>query len=243
MREPRLYLAGVYATGDSLELPRDSAHYMTQVLRLEAGRQLRLFNGLGLEFVATLQSIDRRQATVRVGASLPTLDESPLSIHLAQCVSKGERMDLVMQKCVELGVNRITPVLSSRSVVRMSDERWQKRWLHWQGIVVAACEQSGRSMLPHLDSPVSLDAWLAARPSSETALVLDPAQGLRMRDLPSDIRELQLLVGPEGGLDELEIQQASQAGMRALSLGTRILRTETAAIAACAMAQAAWGDL
>jgi len=236
----RLYLSIALAEGDTIALPEAAARHAVQVLRLEPGAALTLFNGAGGEFEAVLDSVDKRTATVLVGAHRAVERESALALTLAQCVSKGERMDYTIQKAVELGVSCIQPLLSSRSVVKLDAQRWEKRQEHWQGVVIAACEQCGRNRLPELLPVQALSSWLAD--GEALRLVLAPGGARTLRKLPS-ATAASLLVGPEGGLSEDELALALQNGCTAVGLGPRVLRTETAGVAALAALQALWGDL
>lgn len=236
----RLYLSIALAEGGTIALPEAAARHAVQVLRLGPGAALTLFNGAGGEFEAVLDSVGKRTTTVLVGAHRAVERESALALTLAQCVSKGERMDYTIQKAVELGVSCIQPLLSSRSVVKLDAQRWEKRQEHWQGVVIAACEQCGRNRLPELLPVQALSSWLTD--SEELRLVLAPGNARTLRKLPL-VTAASLLVGPEGGLSEDEIAAALQNGCTAVGLGPRVLRTETAGVAALAALQALWGDL
>lgn len=208
---------------------------------MKAGAELSLFNGSGLELKAQLEQVDKRQATVKLQQPIETNNESPLDILLMQGISRGERMDYAIQKAVELGVKRIMPVITERCNVQLSGDRADKRLNHWQGVVISACEQSGRSFLPELLPITSLDTALA-EVNDDCKLVLDPeaVQGFSSVKKASRIA---LLIGPEGGLSDTEVQRAMDGGFTGITLGPRILRTETASAAALAMVQARWGDL
>lgn len=238
---PRIYLDEALQPGQTLELPDTAARHVGQVLRMRVGDALTLFNGQGGEYPASLRAVERRRVTVQIERFDPIVRESPLAVTLAQCVSKGDRMDWAIQKAVELGVQRIVPVLSERSVVKLNAERWDKKCEHWRGVVISACEQSGRTRIPELADVAELSAYLA----SETApqrWVLAPGAD---RALPTDgaIPSIALLIGPEGGLSERDLQAADAAGFQRLALGPRILRTETAAAAALTAVQLRYGDL
>jgi 16S rRNA (uracil1498-N3)-methyltransferase len=212
-------------------------------LRLVAGDELVLFDGAGQEAAATIAEI--RGSSVHVNLTVPAVvdRESPLSLTLVQGVSRGERMDLVMQKATELGVARLIPVMTERSVVKLDAAQAAKRLQHWQGVVAAACEQSGRTWLPEVLPPQPLLKWLAQpAKEGEQRFLLHPGSSTRARDLPA-LRSATLLIGPEGGLAPQEREAALLAGFQDLSLGPRILRTETAALAALAALQAVAGDL
>lgn len=237
----RIYVEAALLAGASLELPDEAARHIAQVLRMRAGEALTLFSGDGTEHEAVIEAAERRRVSVRLGARREVDRESGLQLTLAQCVSKGERMDYTIQKAVELGVQVIVPLLSTRSVVRLDGERWEKKLEHWRGIIVSACEQSGRNRLPQLAPVQKLESWLAV-PAEGLRLVLAPTAAQSLKTLPP-ARAATLLVGPEGGLSTEEIALALKAGHAGITLGPRILRTETAGVAALAALQALWGDL
>ncbi len=242
MARPRIHVAAPLASGELLQLPEDAFRHVVQVLRLRLGEALLLFNGEGGEYEALLESAGKREAAVRIGARIDIDREAARSITLAQAVSKGERMDFTLQKAVELGVSAIQPLITERCVVRLDGERWEKKLEHWRGIVVAACEQSGRTRIPALQPVMKFGDWLPTVPADTLRLTLAPNSKTGLRELPPQERSL-LLIGPEGGLSDSEIAQAARAGFTAIHLGPRVLRTETAALACLAAMQALWGDL
>jgi 16S rRNA (uracil1498-N3)-methyltransferase len=201
-----------------------------------------LFNGEGGEFRATLTGIAKKAARARVGAFSNVNRESPLQITLAQSVSKGERMDFALQKAVELGVADIVPLLTARSVVRVDEERREKKQEHWQGVINAAAEQCGRTRLPRLQSLLRLDRWLAQVPARTLKLTLSPQATTTLNQLSHAGEPIALLVGPEGGFSDAEVALAAGHGFHSVTLGPRVLRTETAGVAALAAFQALWGD-
>ena len=240
-RRPRNHVDLPLAAGRHLTLPEKVAHHLRQVLRLKAGDEILLFNGRdGREWTARLEEVDRRRVVALVLADRPALPPPALPLHLALGISKGDRMDHALQKAVELGVASVTPLFCRRSVVRLSGERLARKLHHWQGVIIGACEQSGRGDLPPLNPPMPLDAWLAQGPPAPT-LLLDPQASITLPELPPP-KGLTFLVGPEGGLSDDERHLALAAGCTAIRLGPRILRTETAPLAALAAAQALWGD-
>lgn len=241
MRIPRLYVPLALSSGKVVELPEQAAAHCQRVLRLREGAALILFDGAGGEYQAQLVEAGKRGVRVQVGAHEAREAESPLRITLGQGVSRGERMDYTLQKSVELGVARIAPLETARSVVNLQGERRERRQQHWQGVVSAACEQCGRNRLPGLDDLAPLAAWLGGTHQG-LRLVLHHRGAQRLSQLPPP-QALTLLIGPEGGLEEAELAQARQAGFIPLCLGPRILRTETAAVAALSAIQALWGDL
>jgi len=244
MRQPRLYVPLNLKSQHQFILPDPTTRYASQVLRLKAGATLTLFDGNGGEYFATLTAITRHKAIIETGDFTDREYESPLKITLAQGISRGERMDLTLQKSTELGVHRIIPLTTERCGVRLDEKRRDKRQQHWQGVIASACEQSGRNQLPILDPVTRLSDWLASNPADKTnAMVLDP---LAKQGLPKTISAEQtvtILIGPEGGLNEDEINLAANAGFKRTRLGPRVLRTETAGIAALAAMQTLWGDL
>ncbi len=225
------------------ELPPAAAHHALRVLRLAAGDAVVLFDGTGGEYPGRIVEAGRA-VRVQLGAWCDVERESPLDMALAQALPSGDRMDFVVQKAVELGVARIQPLLAARSVVRLSGERAARRVAHWRQVAVAACEQCGRNRVPEIAPVLDLRQWLARLPQDNETnrLLLTPRGGRRPRELAGGGRHL-LLVGPEGGLAAEEEAAARQAGFAALSLGPRILRTETAGPAALAALGALGGDI
>lgn len=242
MRVPRLYLPGPLRGGDAVTLPADRQRYLCRVLRLQQGAPLTLFNGEGGQYRASLELKDGGSARARVAEHDPAEAESPLAITLLQGISRGERMEFTLRKATELGVGCIVPLFTSRCEVRLKGERLAKRLAHWQGIIVSACEQCGRNRLPVLQAATSLPQALATV-SGSTALLLDPLATHSLSTLPAPGGPVSLLVGPEGGLSDDELGLARQHGFQGLRLGPRILRTETAPLAALAAMQVLWGDL
>ena len=221
----------------------DSACQHIRVLRLKSGAPLILFNGESGEYLAVLETVERRQAWAQVQTFQPRELESPLKITLIQGISKGERMDYTLQKAVELGVHQVQPLLTARSVVSLNAERQHKRLQHWRGVVISACEQCRRNRLPSVLKPLTFTSWLTSYQDQATGLLLDPAATQGLQDLPAPGNTVNLLIGPEGGLTDAEIDQATTAGFVPIRLGPRILRTETAGVATIAALQALWGDL
>jgi 16S rRNA (uracil1498-N3)-methyltransferase len=241
MRIPRIHHPAPLTSGACIELSDTAANHVARVLRLPVGAPLILFNGSGGEFEATINTIDKRRVLVDVGSFQDKEREPPLQIWLAQGISRGERMDYTIQKAVELGVSRIVPLFTEHCGVQLSGERLEKRIKHWQGVVISACEQCGRNRIPRIDTPVTLTQWLAM-PGEGLRLVLAPEAEHALAQLPAPGGPVTLLIGPEGGLSDQEIALAKQAGYAGLRLGPRILRTETAAVAALAAMLGAWGD-
>jgi 16S rRNA (uracil1498-N3)-methyltransferase len=242
MRTHRLYVPAPLSAGAEITLDAERSHYVSRVLRARAGDALVLFDGRGGEHAATVASISRQAVTVHVGAYREGVAESPLRIHLLQGISRGDRMDWVVQKATELGVAGITPVITEFSVVRLDEARAERRIAHWTKIAQAACEQCGRNRVPAIHAPQPLEAVLGAR-ADALCLLLHPGAARTLAALEPAARGIELLIGPEGGLSDDEHARALQAGFEACSLGPRVLRTETAAIAAVAALQARFGDL
>lgn len=242
MRDNRIFIDEPLAPGQTLRLPPDATQHLIGVLRLTTGTPIRLFNGDGLDYVGRLLDASRWGARILVEqADGPPEAHPGLTIRLGLGVSRGERFDFAMQKAVELGVAEIQPLFTERSVVRLTGDRLAKRERHWRGILIAACEQSGRRRLPVLAPTTRLGNWLAA--GQPNGLLLDPRAERSLPDLAAPQGVVTLLVGPEGGLDNEERSAALRTGFTGVRLGPRILRTETAPLAAIAAIQVLWGDL
>lgn len=244
MRLTRVHVPGPLTSGNRHTIDGDAANHITRVLRLERGDPLTLFDGHGGEHAARIDEFRKGAVIVAVGERSAPDRESRLSLTLAQGVSRGERMDWVVQKATELGVTRIVPVLTERTVVKLDAKQSERKLQHWQGIAVAACEQSGRTRIPDVAPPVDLHDFL--RQSNEARAVrilLSPAGTKRVNDLLTPDGGLMVLIGPEGGLAESEQRAALDAGFLAMRLGPRVLRTETAAVAALTLLQHQFGDL
>ncbi len=242
MRLTRVYLDAPLEAGGRVTLTGSAARHLTRVLRLRPGQALTLFNGGGGEYAATIEAVHGEKIAVAVGEAQAIERESPLSLTLAQGVSRGERMDLVVQKATELGASSIVPLLTERSVVRFSAPQAARKLEHWRAIAIAACEQSGRNRLPKVLSLLPLADFLG-QAGSGSRLLLSPTGSIRIQDVPSPISSVTVLIGPEGGLADAEQSAALAAGFTAVRLGPRILRTETAAIAALTVLQREFGDL
>ncbi|MGD8207097.1 MAG: 16S rRNA (uracil(1498)-N(3))-methyltransferase [Thiohalocapsa sp.] len=240
-RIPRIYTPQPLGVGDRVTLEAGASAHLAQVLRLQPGDAVVLFNGDGHDCRGHIETSRRDAVRARIERRGPQEAAPSLPICLALGISKGERMDFSLQKAVELGVSAIVPLFTERSVVRLRDERLARRIRHWQGVVVSACEQSGRSRLPALADPLGLQAWLDTAPAG--GLLLDPRGDLPLPDaMPPSAEGLTLLVGPEGGLSPQERRAALAAGFRGVRLGPRTLRAETAPLAAIAAIQGLWGD-
>ncbi|HMW17981.1 MAG TPA: 16S rRNA (uracil(1498)-N(3))-methyltransferase [Accumulibacter sp.] len=244
MSVPRFHCPLPLAAGACLSLPERVSHHAIKVLRLRSGSALTLFNGEGGEYGARILAVDGSRANVEILDRRAVERESPLAITLIQALQAGEKMDLTVQKAVELGVTRIVPALSRRSVVRLDASRAIRRTDHWRGVVAAACEQCGRNRLPAVDDPVSLEDWLTrSPPSAALRLLLEPTASQSLKTLPSPPEgSVELLIGAESGLAPEEIRLAESVGFRPIRFGPRVLRTETAGMAALAAIQFFWGD-
>ena len=243
MRTIRIHVDHPLTVGETLPLPPQAAEHVARVLRLVAGDAVVLFNGDGFDYPSRLLAADRRRVCARVEERRPAqAAESPLALTLAQGIARGEKMDLIVQKATELGVTRIVPLLTERCEVRLDEQRASRRLVHWREVAAAACEQCGRATLPVIEPAQALSAWLAGlRADDACRLALLPEGGQSVRELASP-RAAILVVGPEGGFGARDTVTLQQAGFGALRLGPRILRTETAGLAALAALQALYGD-
>lgn len=242
---PRVYVELALAVGARFVMPEAPGHHLSRVLRLRAGDALTLFDGRGGEYAAVISAVGKPDVAVEVGAWRDVEREPALDVHLAQGVSAGERMDFTLQKAVELGIAGVQPLATERSVVRLEAERAEKRRGHWERVVVRACEQCGRNRVPVVSSLEDLHAWLAmikSKIGSGVGVILSPDAEHSLTDLPRPEQPFWLLAGPEGGFAPAERAAALRAGFTPVRLGPRILRTETAALAAIAALQALWGD-
>ncbi len=240
MRTTRVFHPEALRDDAEVALTTTAAHHLARVLRLPAGAAFILFDGSGCEWPATLT--DPRAGRAKTGIGSKNASESPFPLTLVQGISRGERMDWTIQKAVELGVARISPVFTARTTVKLDDDRVARRIQHWQSIVVSACEQSGRTSLAALDEPVQLNTWLQAR--SIPTLVLDPRGDVGMKAaFAEQPEEAAVIIGPEGGLDDAELEFAVASGCIPVRLGPRILRTETAGLVALSTLQTLFGDL
>ncbi len=240
----RLFSADALIDDSELWLTAEQARYVSRVLRLRKDDHVTLFDGQGGEFSAVIKEFVKDRVRLQVGRRRANDIESPLSIQLVQGLSRGGRMDVVVQKSTELGVHRITPVITEFSVVKLDPEKSAKRREHWLKVSQSACEQCGRNTLPEIDLPQSLHSWLTNLADEDALkIMLDPGSTESIAKLAPAVDAVTLLVGPEGGLSNGERRQCEEQGLKAISLGPRILRTETAALAGIAVLQAYWGDL
>lgn len=248
-REPkagaRFHVPGPLSAGAEALLPPDTAHHAIRVLRLAPDDPVTLFDGAGGEYLGRVTTVARGEVRVLAATHRPVERESPVPVTLVQGISSGERMDYTIRKSVELGIARVVPVFTRRSVVKLAAERGERRRQHWQQLSVAACEQCGRNRVPVVEDPVDFEDWLSGvgpPVECERRLTLSPASDLALKSVSPPPKTVVLLVGPEGGLDRVEVDMARSRGFEGVRLGPRILRTETAAVAALAAIQTLWGD-
>ena len=240
MRIPRIFTPQALASNSTLVLAEAQSHYLSKVLRMQAGRELILFNGEGGEYSAEISAVHKKHVDVSVKEFAAENRQSHLQLELAIGISRGERMDWVLQKATELGVTKITPLMSERTEVKLGGERADKKMEHWQQILISACEQCQRNLLPELSEPKQFSDWISEC-NAELKFVLHHRNN---QGLPQDktTQSVALLIGPEGGLSDDEIAQAIAYKFSALTLGPRVLRTETAPLAAISLVQYLWGD-
>jgi 16S rRNA (uracil1498-N3)-methyltransferase len=243
MRLTRIYSEGPLTSGAVVPLSAAGAYHVARVLRMRPGAPLIVFDGSGMDFPSEIVNVDGDQVSVRLTSQTPATGESPLRITLVQGISRGERMDWTLQKATELGVIGVAPVLTSRSVVRLDEKQAAKKHAHWRAIVIGACEQCGRSRIPTVGMPVQLRDHFANVRKDGMRLVLSPSAPASLAGIASLPSKVDLLIGPEGGLDDDEISAAQKAGFMPVRLGPRVLRTETAGVVALTVLQALWGDL
>jgi 16S rRNA (uracil1498-N3)-methyltransferase len=243
MRLTRVYVGTPVTPGKPLVVEGTAANHITRVLRLRSGEALTVFDGSGGEFGARIEEFRKESVILSVEEHRKVERESPLSLTLAQGISRGERMDWIIQKATELGASRIVPVFTKRSVVRLDEKQAERKLQHWRAITVAACEQCGRNRVPELTLPTDFFDVIPPDTSGSTRLLLSPSGDLRIDDLEEVGKGITVLIGPEGGLDDVEQEAAIRAGFKAVRLGPRVLRTETAAIAALTIIQRYFGDL
>ncbi|MCK0163038.1 16S rRNA (uracil(1498)-N(3))-methyltransferase [Marinobacter sp. S6332] len=242
MRIPRIYTDSPLSEGNHTDLDENAAQHVGRVLRMQPGQELKLFNGDGQDYPATITEAGKKRVQVLVGAPQANQTESPLQITLGQTLSKGDRMDYAVQKAVEMGVSRIVPLTTERCEVKLKGDREDKRLRHWQSIAISAAEQCGRAKVPEILPVMTLGQWLEYSRTFELRLVLHhrTEKSLASMNQPGAIA---LMIGPEGGLTADEIAQAEKEGFLSVALGPRVLRTETAPVAAIALCQWLWGDI
>jgi 16S rRNA (uracil1498-N3)-methyltransferase len=241
MRVPRIYTGQPLRSGTHIELEAGASQHVASALRMQVGDALVLFDGRGGEYRARIDSISKKSVTVVTTEHLGRELESPLAIHLGIAVSRGDRMDWVVQKSTELGVREITPLFTERTEVRLAADRAAKKLQHWRQVAVSACEQCGRNTLPSIHELTNLADWITATDADCRLVLHHRSEGPTLPDAAP--HKVDLLIGPEGGLSEAEIEAAESAGYFSLALGPRVMRTETAPLAAMAILQAKWGDM
>jgi len=241
MRIPRIHTGQVLRAESIFDLEPGPSQHLGRALRMQVGDALVLFDGRGGEYPATISGISKKQVTVSTGAHQEREAESPLAIHLGIAISRGDRMDWVVQKATELGVTAVTPLLTERTEVRLKGQRADKKVAHWRQIAISACEQCGRNRVPELGPLTPVSQWLEDC-EAQVRLVLhhraEPASARKQKP-----QSVALLIGPEGGLSQVEITLAEKSGFSPIQLGPRVLRTETAPLAAITLLQGKWGDL
>ncbi len=242
MRIPRIYTPQTLTPGAQLTIAGQSAHHVIHVLRLRAGAPVRIFDGNGNEHNATLIEIKRSEVILETGQPIISIPESLLQVTLLQGITRNDRMDLILQKAVELGIQKFQPLWMQRSQSRLKNDRLEKRINHWQGIITSACEQCGRATMPELEPPAGFAEWLDTTKYSGIYLMLQPDSETSLCNIEKPEGNIHILVGPEGGLSPDEQALARNAKFQGIRLGPRILRTETAALAALAGMQTLWGD-
>ena len=241
VRIPRIYTAQPLRGNAVVVLEPDPSRHLSLVLRLGVGERVTLFDGRGGEYPGEITAVDKKNVHVMTGSHLPRECESPLNIHLGIAVSRGERMDWIVQKATELGVSSITPLWTEHTGVKLTSARTDKKMQHWQQIAISACEQCGRNRPPTVHALLALAHWLESTVAERRYVLHHRADAIEAAGGPP--ASIALLVGPEGGLSEGEIEAAEQAGFTSLRLGPRVLRTETAPLAAIAILQSHWGDM
>ena len=240
MRLHRIYYPFTASLGDSVLIENERAHYIRNVLRLKAGRKLRLFNQQQHEYLAEITTINKKNIELKLLEAIQTIAPSKLDITLIQGLSKGERMDYTVQKATELGVNKITPIISDYCEVKLADKRLQKKLNHWQNIALSACEQSFRADIPIITAPVSLDDYCQ---SSRCGILLEPEESRNIHAISKhQWRQFHIVVGPEGGWSAVDLHKLKATGLKGIHFGQRILRTETVAPAILAAVHSLWGD-
>ncbi|MDG1819600.1 MAG: 16S rRNA (uracil(1498)-N(3))-methyltransferase [Porticoccaceae bacterium] len=249
MRIPRIFTDLSLCCDSCVDLDGSAARHLCSALRMKVGQEITLFNGQGGEYSGELTEVGKNKVSVKVLKHRDIDRESGLKVHLAIGVSRGERMDLIVQKATELGVTEITPLFTERTEVKLNGERLAKKLRHWQQVSISACEQCQRNLVPTINNPTPLDQWLHQSDTLPTAdndqslkLVLHHRTEKRLSEHQA-VKDICLLVGPEGGLGEREIEAAIEKGFQPLALGPRVLRTETAPLAAISIMQSLWGDM
>lgn len=241
MRTIRIYDNQPISINEEFILGEDGSNHVGRVLRMTPGESITVFNGLGVEYISKILEVTKKYVKVIPVEEVVRSTESPIRIHLGQVLSRGDKMDFTVQKAVELGVTEITPLVSTRCGVRLKDDRQEKKQDSLQKIVISACEQCGRTFVPTVNPIITLDEFLAQQ-TDDLKLTLNPYTDKKIKDLQQN-NSYRLLVGPEGGFSDEEVNLAAQNGFQSVLLGPRILRTETAALVAISILQSAFGDI
>ena len=239
MRSHRFYTPIELNENTSIELPSEAAHHCAQVLRYRVGDGLTLFNGDGFEYLATVEQIEKKRCQVRMSHRIDPQNESPLKIHIFQGIARGDKMDLIIQKTVELGVAEITPLFTERCNVKLDGKRLEKKLQHWNKTIISACEQSGRATIPMLHQPVSINKLVK---NQTISVYLQPTATNSFKELHIQ-QSVQLMIGPEGGFSDKDLNHLNSIGCDGIKIGPRILRTETAGLSAISILQSYFGDL
>lgn len=242
MRVPRIYHPEAITQLGELALDEDAAGHVGRVLRMKPGQEVLLFDGTDHEYPGSITEVTKKSVTVSISEKISKSIESPLNLHLGQVISRGDKMEFTIQKSVELGVNTITPLISERCGVKLDQKRFEKKLAQWQKIAIAACEQSGRNIVPVIRPIMQLEQWCAEQ-SDALKLNLHPRAKYSINTLPAPIERVRLLIGPEGGLSSEEISMTEKYQFEETLLGPRVLRTETAALTAITALQVRFGDL
>lgn len=242
MRIPRIYHPQAIEQLREIHLSEDAAGHVGRVLRMDKGQEVLLFDGSGAEFPAVILAVSKKNVTVEIKERIERSIESPLNLHLGQVISRGDKMEFTIQKAVELGVNTITPLISERCGVKLNAERFEKKQQQWQKIAIAACEQCGRNIVPIIRPLMQLEQW-CEEDYDGLKLNLHPRAKYSINTLPAPVTKVRLLIGPEGGLSDEEIQMTEQYQFEETLLGPRVLRTETAGLSAITALQVRFGNL
>lgn len=242
MRSPRIYHSQPLHEQTTINLEPDAANHVGRVLRMSPEQSIKLFNGDGFDYHGTISAVSKKNVEVTIESKEAIENESSLTLHLAQGISRGDKMDFTLQKSVELGVTEITPIFTERCGVKLQGERLEKKHQQWQKIVISACEQSGRAFVPVVNKPIKLSEFLQQK-TEQLKLNLHPRATTNVKGLTIPEQGVRFIIGPEGGLDDNEIEQAVDAGYQEIILGPRVLRTETAAMALLTALQLEFGDL
>ncbi len=242
MRTSRIFHSQPLSVNDLIQLEPEASNHVGRVLRMQVSQQIVLFNGDGHDYLAEITEVTKKHVLVSLLSKQKVENESPLSVHLAQGISRGDKMDFTIQKSVELGVTDITPIFTERCGVKLQGERLQKKHQQWQKIAIGACEQSGRAVVPTVHMPITINAFLTQQ-SDQLKLNLHPRASTTVKGLTIPQAGVRFIIGPEGGLNDNEIEQAVEAGYQEILLGPRVLRTETAALTLLSALQLQFGDL